>query len=526
MSRIVFTLFLISFSFVWSQNIPIEWQNTIGAISGDVPYSIIPTDDGGCIVSGGSVSPAGFDKSEDSFGDFDYWVVKLDASGSIEWDNTIGGNATDNPRSLRTTPDGGYIIVGRSISGVGFDKSEVSIFFDYWVVKLDAKGVIEWDNTIQAEASEDTPTVVELTLDGGYIVGGFSDSNAGFDKTEDTNGGNDMWILKLNSSGDILWQNTIGGSESDRIDAIAALADGSFLLAGSSSSGISGDKTVPAIGGGDIWLVKIDENGVVISDHVIGGPDYDQPNSIYQTVDGGFIIGANSYSDAGGDKSEDAIGVNDYWIIKVDAALNIEWENTIGGSATEYIGHAAPTVDGGYLIAGSSQSDVSGDKTEPLMGAADIWMVKLDANGNVVYDESIGGESVDSCFRMEFGLTNSGFFMAANSLSGVSGDKTEPQIGNSDYWVMKLNGFLGVDEFAIQHKIIAYPNPVQDKVYFSAQNGPLPQKVIVYDLLGNKVKEEPLADSSMTMAGLNTGIYFLECIASNGATQRIKIIKE
>jgi hypothetical protein len=210
---------------------------------------------------------------------------------AIEWQNTIGGNNADKLRSLIQTSDGGYLLGGYSASGISGDKTEASlIYFDYWIVKLDAFGSIEWQNTIGG-SNEDVLNSVIQTTDGGYLLGGYSESGISGDKTEAWLGGADYWVVKLDDTGNIEWQNTIGGSNTDIIYSVIQTLDGGYLLGGYSSSGISVDKTEANLGGADYWVVKLDATGNIEWQNTIGGSSFDYLYSVIQTSDGGYLLG-------------------------------------------------------------------------------------------------------------------------------------------------------------------------------------------------------------------------------------------
>ncbi|MBK9456438.1 MAG: hypothetical protein IPO24_13055 [Bacteroidetes bacterium] len=186
---------------------------------------------------------------------------------------------------------------------------------------------------------------------------------------------NDMWIVKLNSTGGIEWQNTIGGLHIDYAEIIRELPDGSFIVAGNSSSAIGYDKTVDLHGTGgltyDIWVLKLTSTGSIIWQKNIGGPGDDYFSDIILTADGGFLIGAESYSGIGFEKTSPLISVFDNWLIKLDADGNIEWDKTIGGDNLDNIGGIAQTTDGNYVVGAYSMSGISGNKTEimePIIG--------------------------------------------------------------------------------------------------------------------------------------------------------------
>src|SRR6185436_104985 len=191
---------------------------------------------------------------------------------------------------------------------------------------------------------------IQQTADGGYILGGTSASDISGDKTENSNGSYDYWIIKTDSSGNIQWQNTIGGSDADLLISIEQTNDGGYILGGWSKSNISGDKTENTNGIEDYWIVKTDASGNIQWQNTIGGNNYDELCSIRQTIDGGYILGGTSGSDISGDKTENSNGTLDYWIVKTNSTGTIQWQNTIGGSAVDSIHSIQQTADGGYIM--------------------------------------------------------------------------------------------------------------------------------------------------------------------------------
>ncbi|MBK7853782.1 MAG: hypothetical protein IPJ79_01700 [Bacteroidetes bacterium] len=301
----------------------------------------------------------------------------INADGQeIEWQNNIGGNDYDYLLSMSQTADGGYILGGHSNSNISGDKTENSNGVDdYWIIKTDATGTIQWQNTIGGN-NWDRLFSIQQTTDGGYILGGWSDSNISGDKTEDCNGFPDYWIVKTDGSGNIQWQNTIGGNSTDILSSVKQTADGGYILAGYSSSNISVDKTENSLGSYDYWIVKTDGSGSVQWQNTLGGNFDDYLYSIQQTTDGGYILAGFSSSNISGDKTENSNGGSDYWIVKTDATGNIQWQNTIGGNGNDAPYSSNKLFDGGYIIGGWSSSNISGDKTENSNGGYDCWIVK------------------------------------------------------------------------------------------------------------------------------------------------------
>jgi hypothetical protein len=429
--------FLISCVISSNAQVAVRWQNTIGGNNLDYLNPIEPTSDGGYICGGFSNSNISGDKTENSNGDFDLWIIKLDQFGIIQWQNTIGGSSYENIRSITQTSDGGYICGATSRSNASGDKTENSLGGDdFWVIKLDSAGNILWQNTIGGDDNDILHSVVP-TSDGGFICGGYSRSGISGDKTENSIGLDDYWIVKLDSVGNIQWQNTIGGTSVDNLFSISQTFDGGYICGGTSNSNISGDKTENSQGVFDYWVVKLDPNGNIMWQNTIGGSDAENLRSITQTPDGGYICGGHSTSNISGDKTENCLGFSDYWIVKLDDVGNIQWQNTIGGSSPDNLSTIILTADGGYLCGGYSYSSISGDKSEHCIGNADYWVVKLDSTGNIQWQNTIGGTGEDQLNSIRL-TSDGGIICGGSSGSPISGDKNEPNMGLSDIWVMKL----------------------------------------------------------------------------------------
>jgi hypothetical protein len=235
-------------------------------------------------------------------------------------------------------------------------------------------------------------TVVQQTTDGGFILGGDSDSDASGEKTEASRGFEDYWVVKLDSAGNKLWDKTLGGSEREAFSALEQTIDGGFILGGDSDSDISGEKSQASQGEADFWIVKLDSAGNKTWDRSFGGSGYEGLAGLQQTRDGGYFLGGGSDSGVGGDKTEPLVGVcdttgycpTDYWVLKLDSAGTRQWDKTLGGTGTDFLFVLQQTIDGGYILGGDSDSDISGDKTEGRRGicndticTTDFWVVKM-----------------------------------------------------------------------------------------------------------------------------------------------------
>ncbi|MBN1322678.1 MAG: hypothetical protein JW986_01575, partial [Methanotrichaceae archaeon] len=233
---------------------------------------------------------------------------------------------------------------------------------------------LDWQRCLGG-SSDDYVNSIQPTPDGGYIMAGGTYSNDG--DVSGNHGGNDIWMVKLDQSGNLLWQKCLGGSDYDYVNSIQATTDGGYIMAGqtySNDGDVSGNH-----GGYDIWVVKLDQNGDIQWQKCLGGSDYDYVSSIQATPDSGYIMAGGTYSNDG-DVSGYHYG-SDVWAVKLDQNGNIQWQRCLGGNGSEYANSILATPDGGYIMAGqtySNDGDVLGNH-----GNSDAWAVKLDQNGNI-----------------------------------------------------------------------------------------------------------------------------------------------
>jgi len=312
----------------------LQWTKTIGGEGWDEGHSLIQTSDGGYAI-------AGFTNSFGA-GSGDVYVVKLDANGNLQWTNTIGGKNWDGGRSLIQTSDGGYVIAGQTNSfGAGG--------YDVYVVKLDANGNLQWTKTIGGK-NEDLGLSLIQTSDGGYAIAGYTFSFGG--------GWEAAYLVKLDANGNLQWTKTIGGKYFEDGHSLIQTSDSGYAIAGYTSSFGAGSV--------DVYVVKLDANGNLQWTKTIGQEGWDRGFSLIQTSDGGYAIAGHTFSlGAGG---------GDVYVVKLDANGNLQWTKTIGGPDSEEGVYLIQTSDGGYAIAGSTQSFGAGGK--------DVYVIKLDKNGD------------------------------------------------------------------------------------------------------------------------------------------------
>ncbi len=312
----------------------VVWQKAYGYSNYERARDVIQTPDGGYLI-GGYTSSFGN-------GGKDFWLIKTDSDGNIVGQGTFGGSSDDVLEILKPTSDGGGIAVGytRSFGNGGSD---------LWVGKVDAGGSLVWQKTYGAEGGERASSVIEVS--DGYIISG----HTGSFRTQ--KGG--LWVLKLDFSGNVVWQKAYDGSNRDKFGIVRELSDGSYVLVGYTESF--------GAGAGDIWVLKFDSSYNLLWAKTYGGAANDRARSVEATTDGGVVIA--------GETESFGAGGSDAWVLKLDSNGNIEWEKTYGGTSNDYANSIKITPDNGYIIAGRTESFGA--------GGSDAWVLKLDSNGNI-----------------------------------------------------------------------------------------------------------------------------------------------
>jgi uncharacterized delta-60 repeat protein len=322
----------------------VSWQKAYGSADEDWAQSIQQTTDGGYIVAGHTYSYSA---------SYDFWVLKLNSSGAVTWQKTYGGSYSDYAYSIQQTTDGGYIVAGETRSfGAGYD--------DIWVLKLTSTGTVSWQKTYGG-TDNDWASSIQQTSDGGYIVAGF---------TYSFHNGGDVWVLKLASSGSISWQKRYGGTSGDWAESVQQTSDGGYIVAGVT-------ETFDAYG--DIWVLKLTSAGVVSWQKAYGSADEDYAYSVQQTSDGGYIVAGWTYS-----YSAD----NDFWLLKLTDTGAISWQKRYGGSWSDCAYSIRQTNDGGYIMAGDTDSFGA--------GYTDFWVVRLTSAGTITFNAPSGAHMTDT----------------------------------------------------------------------------------------------------------------------------------
>jgi hypothetical protein len=367
----------------------IQWQKLLGGSAADNILNIKKTADGGYIATGySSSSNTGTLTGITSNGGQDVWVIKLDVNGNTQWQKLLGGSSSESGYSIQQTTDNGFIIAGWSQSSNTGTLTGITSNggVDFYIIKLDVNGNLLWQKLLGGTLV-DYGRSVEQTADGGLIVAGYSSSsNTGTLIGFTSNGLNDGWILKLDGSGNVQWQKLLGGSADEDIYSIVQTIDGGYIFTGSSSSSNTGTLSgIVSNGSVDVWVAKMNSAGTVQWQKLFGSFTGEASYSINQTDEGGYILaGTTNYNGGGAAGTLNAVGNGgtDCWIIKLDAAGVIEWQRLIGGSATDICYSIRQTVDGYYIITGSTSSSNTGSFIGiNSNGGDDVFFLKLDRNG-------------------------------------------------------------------------------------------------------------------------------------------------
>ena len=362
---------------------------TYGGSLNDNANSVIATSDGGYAVLGYTQSNDG-DIVDKTTTDFDFWMLKFDSTSSLQWQKSYGGSSNDRGNALIQTSDGGYALLGFSESKDG-DVTENAGAQDYWLAKTDSNGNLVWQKSFGFNGRDEGISLIQ-TNDSGFLLVGVLDVTASEGQgnvTAKNHAGGDYWAIKLSEDGVLQWSQYFGGTFTETAYGVVEIDGGGFLIAGSSDSfdvDISNNK-----GTYDFWVVRISDTGQLLWEKNYGGNEIDEPHGIVPTIEGNFLIVGDTRSTDIDIASNN--GAADVWAVKINAEGEILWESAYGGSGFDAGRGVEAINDGGFLLVGSSRSgdiDVAENK-----GQNDAWLIKIDADGILEWEQSIGGSEIE-----------------------------------------------------------------------------------------------------------------------------------
>lgn len=460
----LFFIFFVVVSQVFSQSYKTQWVKTYGGTKDECGQTVYQTTDEGYII-------AGYIKSFGA-GESDAWLLKTNAHGDTIWTKVFGGEKWDWGQSGLQTDDGGYLLIVRCYSfGAGN--------YDAWIIKTDAYGDTVWTKLLGGELDE-WLTSVQPTKDRRYIFAGRTSS---FEAK-----GQDFWVVKTDSLGEILWMKTYGGKLDETASFIQQTDDMGFIIIGRTYSYGAGNS--------DIWLIKTDSEGDTLWTKSFGGIDADYGVSVRQTNDGGYIMV--------GDTQSQGAGETDIWLIKTNAFGDSLWTRTFGGPQVDRAFGLLQSSNGNYLIGGYTNSFGA--------GSFDGWLIETDNNGDLLCSQTFGTAENDGI--MDVQETVDGGFV----ITGY----TSEQEGNSDLWLMKIfrstpvsvKGQVIPTSFELHQN---HPNPFNSKTIISyniPRDGQV--RLSLFNVLGEKIKnlidnyiQAGSYECELDMSSFTSGLYFI-----------------
>lgn len=486
---VFFSLLFLFSNFVKAQSPAISWQKTLGGTgSDDVRTVIQKPDNTGYYVIGKTNSPSGFELTQGSYGLDDIWVVCLNNNGNLVWENVYGGVGSDGLISKALLYNDKLYVVTASSSGVSGNKTTDSFGnMDIWLLCLDLEGNIEWQRSYGGTEA-DLANIIEVHNDTLHILG-YSESGVSGNKTTPNVGDRDFWLLKIDpNNGDKLAERTIGSLLYETPFSLSFDDSGNIYLLGTSLFGVSGDKTVEGYGAFDLWLVKIDSDLEIVNQACFGSAVSEETPTM-MWYDNKLYLSCGISQGNSGNVSGSVMGSLDAWVFCLNENLEIIWQNILGGSAADVLFGITIWNDKLTLI-GHSNSFPSGSKQSPNYGGIDYWLVFVDRHfGGLIKEQSYGGNGSDIFTSIDV-LSNNNLLVAGISNSGISGLKTEPNRGgSSDIWVLKLNASSLVSlESNELTDLIVYPNPSSGLVYFQVPQELLNGNLELYSMDGKLIK--------------------------------------
>jgi hypothetical protein len=480
-----------------AQNPTLVWAKTYGGSKQDYARSIAVTKDNKYLVAGQTWS---FDGDIDSTHRgllSDVWLLKLDENGNILWKKNYGGNSGESMDAITPTLDNGFIMVG-STSSTNGDVTENKGGSDCWVIKIDSVGTIQWQKTFGGSKSESLLSVFQ-TQNGDYIMGGCSNSN---DKDFAENSGlYDMWVLKLNSSGSIVWKKRLGGTKDDFVSQLTNIDDKTFALAGRTYSE-DGDM-LGALGD---YSVKMDSSGKVIWKKSFGyyneGAGLKEFHALTMSQKNIVSVGMKIV-----DRPSPTLPYSwDFLITKSDTSGNRLWSKYFGGTDTESAMSVQSDSNGDLFITGIALSNdlvVVGNH-----GFIDFWVIRIDSSGNLKNANCYGGLLEDQAYASMIDKQGSLIIVGFSASNEGTFSRNK---GSFDMAIIKLKyNLTSTEEPGNESDISVFPNPVDDELILKVPPNIVPP-FRLYDIAGKLMYQSKEGEKVMTidMHNFPKGFYML-----------------
>jgi hypothetical protein len=442
-TRLLPLILLLGCRFIAAGQPILNWDRTFGGTNYEELNGMV-ADSQGIFVAGSTRSNINFGTPTDT--SWNILLAKIDHNGQMLWHQLFDGDRNDRLWTMTATSDGGLLLGGYSFSNVGGAKSEPNKGgMDVWVIKTDASGNPEWDRTLGGDGREELFALLELPDRSGYVLGCHSTTNANGDKSEPSRGGQDFWLVCLNNDGQLRWEKTIGGDGEDQIHDLAWAPDGNLLASGGTISKRNTGEVGPdfARGQKDYWIVSYDiEAHSVLWNRRFGGSEDEMAYGLCVMRTGKIFLGGRSASVGApatiynnGKSAPWYGGDSDYWVLELDENGQKMNEWSYGGSGLDDLYSIEEDEFGHIVIGGVTDSPTSGNKTTPLRGTYDYWVLGIDPQGTILWQKTLGGGDIDAMTKM-IRQPNGAMVFGGHSQSNTGFEKTADSYGVNDFWVV------------------------------------------------------------------------------------------
>jgi len=500
-----------------NQEISINWERAYGGTQDEQVNSVIPTYDGGFIFVGHTESHNG-DIQSGNYQSLDYWVVKINEEGDIEWEKTYGGTGDDYGFSIMQLQDSSYLVGGHTTSNDGDVKSTNHGGMDIWLIKIDISGNLIWEKTIGGTAN-DYLDALEIAIDNGYIVAGVTNSSDG-DIQSGSIGSGDGWVIKIDTSGNIEWEKTYGGTNKDDLRSLCRISDYGYMLAGSYRYKVGINNYF------NVQVMRIDKTGKVEWTKTFGGSNRDYAFQIKSLVNDEYIVGGHTLSHDG-DVQDGNNGSYDVWLIKIDGQGRLLWEKTFGGSKEENLLFSMDVDNNNNILVGSSTYSDDYDVQSGNHGDCDFWVLSVNDKGSLNWEKTFGGSAMDYTYCIK-SLSESEFMVGGITLSN-DGDIKSGNHGEKDIWIVNVSvgSPTNISHLnALDENFTVYPNPADNYIRITSDSRLDSYELRICDLTGKLILEKQLTgESTLNIEHLEPGVYLYQVITSENQITG-KIIKQ
>ncbi|STZ26573.1 Por secretion system C-terminal sorting domain [Myroides odoratus] len=481
----------------------VKWEQTLGSAHAEYLFDVVPTADYGFLLAGSSLSNEGGDIKAKRRGNIDAWLWKMKEDGAQEWQYRLGGDGNDYLHSICHTADGGFLLGITSTSGISGDKiPENKGKEDLWLVKLNAAKTIEWQRSYGGIGTEEIVKVIALK-GGDYAVLANSNSIVSGDKTAPYYGGMDLWVLRLNAQGAIVWQKSYGGEYKEvGIDIIETTNRG-LLIGAQSNSPRSGTKTAEAYGGMDYWLIQLDATGKEQWQRTYGGAQEEELKEIQQVKDGGYALFGMSNSDVSGSKTSKQESQLDYWLVQVDERGSEVESFVYSYGDYNILTNGFVNPKGEFFLGGSSIASIEKASTFEYLGT------RLDGERSVAWEKSISSKGNDVLTKVI--QTRDGGYVFAGTSNGEKSKVKAAQKGGNDFWIVKVEPEEKEREEPTRITLEAFPNPTTGFSNIVMNFAYTTGKMEVYDLGGRLLHSRSIEYQTepVDLTALSRGTYII-----------------